>query len=145
MWSKHEFNTRRVKVDGHRQRVLFSPGWFQCVPTDWKLQILHSLLLSISAPTKHQTAEQRPPAVLLVISYSGCVTLSTEHTGMAKNRELNITTLLKYEKTCSKLSCFTDQINFKWDWLCASCWISYLLPHMLIFSLCAVRTCCFYW
>lgn len=81
--------------------------------------------------------QQRPPAVLLVVTYSGCVELSAEHTSVTKNGMLNITILHKYEKKCSKLCCFKDRTSLKWDRFCASCWISNLLPHMLIFSLCA--------
>lgn len=120
-----------------------------CFVPYWMMSVCPLLIESCRFYTRcswvsaHNTAsknryQQRPPSVLLVATYSGCV-LSTEHTSVTKNGMLNISILHKYEKKCSKLCCFKDQTSLKWDQFCASCWISNLLPHMLIFSLWLIR------
>lgn len=73
MWSKHWFNTHWVKVDGHRERVLFSPGWFQCVHNDWKLQILRCFWSSAHQQNIKQRNRDPPQCCLsshiLAVSY----------------------------------------------------------------------------
>lgn len=57
IWFIRDFLDQYIKVDSHWQPVLFSPGWFQYVHTDWKLQTVHSLLWSIFTLTKLSTTD----------------------------------------------------------------------------------------